>query len=222
MYCSKCGKEVADNMNFCSACGAKILHPITPDGEVKADETKINSETLAENTDEARNCGTVPYYSNAVPAEQVPVELAPVGQAPVVKKSGKKTALIVVASVVAFAVVLTVIISGLVRVVGTNNLKKELLRDWSRTESSDGSFYTLELDFSEEQIDYNFSSSFAFLDSTLATYDYEVVSPNKIVVDYGISEVEIKVEFDDEKEMMIFTPALTSTDSSEYWYNFDY
>lgn len=213
MYCSKCGKEVCDNMNFCSACGAKILHPVTPVQDVKADETEIKSEALVENADEVNNNGSaVPYYSNA----------EPYGQVPVAKKSGNKTAVIVIASVVAAVIVLAVAISGVVRFVGTNNLKKELLRDWSRTESSGGSYYTLELDFSEDKIEYNFNSSYAFLDSTIATYDYEVVSPNKIVVDYGVADVEIEVEFDDEKEMMIFTPALTSTDSSEYWYNFDY
>ncbi len=227
MYCSKCGKEVSDNANFCFLCGTKILHHITTDNQDEQSEkvmcepetavpetggeitaVKAMNEAVVENNAESV---AVPYCFG-VQAEQAD------GSS---KKKGNKTAIIVIASIVVAVVFVSSIIGGVYHIVGTNKLKKELLRDWTRVEGSAGSYYTLELDFSEDRIEYNFDSGFAFLDSTLATYDYKVVSPNKIKVEYGLVEVEIKVEFDDDKEMMTFTPALTSPDKEENWFHFD-
>lgn len=223
MYCSECGKEVSDNANFCFLCGTKILHPVTADNQSGRDEQVMSepetavSETggaiTAEKTVIENNAESVAMpYCFGVQAEQAD------GSS---KKKGNKTAIIVIASIVVAVVFVSSIIGGVYHIVGTNKLKKELLRDWTRVEGSAGSYYTLELDFSEDRIEYNFDSGFAFLDSTLATYDYKVVSPNKIKVEYGLVEVEIKVEFDDDKEMMTFTPALTSPDKEENWFHFD-
>ena len=92
--------------------------------------------------------------------------------------------------------------------IGKSNLENHLLRDWSRVETGDsGTTYKVELDFSKDKIDYNFISSYAFLNSTITTFDYKIISPSKI-----------KIKFNDDKSSFTITSALTSTDSSETWY----
>lgn len=96
-------------------------------------------------------------------------------------------------------------------------LQQELLRDWVRYED-----LTLILDFSEDEIEYQLETGFSYLDTTVATFDYKVISGNKIKVKRFDGEPEIfTIEFDEEKEMMIVTPAIVSTDSTEYWFNFE-
>ncbi len=100
--------------------------------------------------------------------------------------------------------------------IGKANLKKNLKKEWSRIES----YITLVLDFDDDEIDYNFESGIAWLDSTIATYDYKVISSNKIKVKHkGYNyETTVTIEFNDDKTMMTMTPAITSTDSSENWF----
>ena len=142
--------------------------------------------------------------------------------APTPKK--KKTGLVIV--LVAVGVVLALMIGlVLVSVIGVavgigvwnsgkEELQDQLLRDWERVEQSDGSYYTLELDFSYGECDYNFDGS--IIDSKISTFDYEVIAPNKIEIDGR----EITIEFNDDKTMMIMTPALTRVGDKEYWYHF--
>lgn len=59
-------------------------------------------------------------------------------------------------------------------------------------------------------------------DTTVATYDYKVISGNKMkVLRYGDDWETITVEFNDEKTVMITSPALTSTDAREIWVHLD-
>lgn len=103
-----------------------------------------------------------------------------------------------------------------VNTIGKHNLEKSLLNDWSRVETGDsGTLYQLQLDFSSDKIEYKFISSYSWLNTTISTYDYKVVSPNKIKVKDKI----YKIDFNDKKTMMTITPALTSTDNEESWYN---
>lgn len=100
-------------------------------------------------------------------------------------------------------------------------LKAELKRDWLTIEGED-SLYLLILDFSDDEIEYKFDSSYSWLDSTIATYDYIPISKNKMLVKRYSDEWELfTVEFNDEKTMMTVEPALTSIDEKEYWFNFD-
>lgn len=121
----------------------------------------------------------------------------------------------------ALAVVAVIVIMCIYNSVQISNLKKQLLRDWERVESTGSTYYTLGLDFSGNEIDYTFDSSYSWLDSTIATYEYKVISGDKIKVKRYGSWDTFKVEFNEDKEMMIITPAVTSTDDEEYWYNFD-
>ena len=101
--------------------------------------------------------------------------------------------------------------------IGRESLKDEFLRDWSRVEEDNGSYYTLELDFSDDEIEYNFDSF--YVDDTINTYEYTILTGNKFMVE-GRSTI-YTVEFNDEKDMMTITPALTSADEYENWFHFD-
>lgn len=90
----------------------------------------------------------------------------------------------------------------------------ELTRTWERVEADDGTYYTLQLKISDDEIDYNFDAW--LISSTIASYDYWCLAPGIIVVDqvYGKEIIKISIE----EDMMIMTPALTSTDDKEYWF----
>lgn len=100
------------------------------------------------------------------------------------------------------------------------NLKKQLLRDWSRVESHNETYYTLILDFSDDKIEYIFDSVF-YKDTPIESFKYKIISPNEIEVsNCGLDYKEIhKIKFNDDKTMMTMTPALTKTASKEYWYS---
>lgn len=124
--------------------------------------------------------------------------------------------------IVAGAVVLTILIAivGFVVPAVKEEEAKELLQDrllydWSRVESKDSLYYNLVLDFSYSTITYDFEST--YYDSNLYTYTYEVVSGDQIKVDGSL----YTIEFNDDVTMMTITPALTSTDASENWFNLD-
>lgn len=121
--------------------------------------------------------------------------------------------------VVIFAVCLVIVVGAwlLITQIGKANLQKQLMKDWETVEVNDGSYYTLVLDFSEDEIEYSFESF--YFDTTIATYKYNVISGNKFKVDSR--DTVYTVEFNDDKSMMTITPALTSTDSSENWFCLD-
>ncbi len=208
MYCSKCGALLNDTDIFCSVCGTKI------EGEIVEQSVNQQSTPVA-NVDEAVpftapvGIGTenqVPYPSPVVPTVQ----------------TKKKFPFAVVIPIVIFLAVAVVAAIFITNSVGKNSLHDELMRDWSRTEVDNDSYFTLELDFSEDECEYKFESY--FFDETLSTFDYEIVSPDTVIFYYDGNHSngkEVTIEFDDEKEMMTMTPAITSTDSCEYWYNFD-
>ena len=93
--------------------------------------------------------------------------------------------------------------------------KELLLRDWERVEVGEtDTYYTLELDFSDDTIKYNFHSFYAWLDTTIAEFDYKIISANKLEIDNDIYEIE----FNDDNTMMTITPSLTDSELSENWF----
>lgn len=102
------------------------------------------------------------------------------------------------------------------------NLKKELMRDWYKVEGEGGSSILCILDFSDKEIEYRLETGYAWLDTTVATYDYKVFGKNKIkVLRYGDEWETITIEFNEEKSVMTVSPALTSVDDTEIWVNID-
>lgn len=115
-------------------------------------------------------------------------------------------------------VVLAVLVFTIIFNIGKSNLSSELLRDWSRVETGEkGSMYTVELDFSKNTIEYKFISTYSWLNTTIATYEYKVISPNKI----KIKDKTYTIKFGSDKTTMTITPSLTSVDDNETWYNHD-
>lgn len=120
------------------------------------------------------------------------------------------------------AVVAVALIFFIVNAVQASNLKKELMRDWQTVEGEDGSYILCILDFSEDEIEYKLETGYAWMDMTVDTYDYKVISGNKIKVNmYGDDWETVTVEFNEDKTMMTVSPALTSVDDEEQWFNFD-
>lgn len=154
---------------------------------------------LSDDSDFCSNCGASVLKENS--------------SQPALRKN-KKTKLIVI---VALCLVVSLCVGVISNQVGKSNLKKQLLRDWERVESNEGTYYTLKLDFSEDKIVYKFDSF--YYDTTISTYNYTIISKNEFQID-GRSAV-YRVKFNEKKTMMTITPALTSTDSSENWFNFD-
>lgn len=94
-------------------------------------------------------------------------------------------------------------------------LKIILLEDWERVEKgSTGTYYTLELDFSEDTIEYNFHSGYSWLDSTIAEYEYKIINSHQLEIDSDIYDIR----FNEEKTMMTITPSLTDSASNENWF----
>lgn len=214
MFCEKCGTQLEEGKSVCPKCGfepGKNENGSTADA-VNAAESM--PEAVAADSADAGNIADVSECAVSSSGDAAAVNAVPA--APYAKKKPffKSLAFIIPVSVV----LVCAIAFCIYWFAGKAALKKELLRDWSNTETlSSGSYYMLELDFSDDSVDYNFFSY--YIDRTIATFDYKVISPNKI--SYGPYDRVISVEFDAEKEMMTFTPAMTSTDSKEYWFNFD-
>jgi uncharacterized membrane protein (Fun14 family) len=179
---------------FCIKCGEAI-----PDGSTIC---PICNASLVEND----NNQTVVYASQKVQETLV-------GQAQVQKK---KKSLKVIGIVVAVVVILIAVFT--VKEVQKANLKKELLRDWMYLEDK----IIKVLDFSDDKIIYRIETGYSWIDTTIATCDYKVVSGNKIKIKrYGNDYITYSIKFNDNKKMLIVTPAITSTDAKEYWFNFD-
>lgn len=177
-----------------------------------------------------RKCGAeLPESASVCPACEEAVEMPGMpGQEPASNPTyaepepapkRKKTLLIAICAVAAACLVGVCILLG-VQSAQKNKLHEELMRGWSRVEEGDsGTYFRLELDFDEDSVDYNFYSGIAWLDTTLATFDYKVISGNKIkLLDY---DRVFEIEFNEEHTCFQITPSLTDANSSEFWYHFD-
>ena len=198
MNCTKCGSTIPEQSNFCPTCG----HKTTP-GQAEPHGTVIQAS-------DSPLAGDGPLV---VSSSEAPGPIQPVQSWSAVPF---KKYLPVIGVVLALVVGIF-----LWQNQGKAELKKLLLKDWSRIETSDTTTFQLELDFSEDEIEYNFNSSYAFLNSKIATYDYDVIGKDTIKVTSSSVERLIKIEFNDDKDMMTMTPALTSTDDSENWFFHD-
>ena len=106
--------------------------------------------------------------------------------------------------------------------VGKTQLHKELKRDWSDYKRKGDTVMEIILDFSEDEIVYKLETDYSWLDTTVATYKYKVISGSKIkVLRYGDEWETFTIKFNDDKNIMTVTPALTGTEKRENWYNFN-
>ncbi len=210
MFCSQCGKEMENTNSFCPYCGQPVA-------EAQPAPAYENTQMPNEYPQSAPQ-ETPAQYPQGQPSPYQQVNYVPqYTTQPAPKKSNKGLILAIVLPCVAVFIVIAILLSSFIGKGSEKaQLQKQLLRDWSRVESNDGTYYTLRLDFDDDEIEYIFDST--YVDRTIATYEYEVVSGDTIRVE-GFGTVKIK--FNDDKTMMTFTPSITDTQSSENWFNFD-
>lgn len=132
------------------------------------------------------------------------------------KENAKKKIGIIIGIVLLF-----VIVSCAINTVRISNLKKELMRGWNNVEGENGAYILCILDVSEDKIKYRIETGYSWLDTTIGTYEYKPINGNKIKVKQYGEWRKITVKFNDEKNIMTLTPALTSVDDKEEWFNLD-
>ena len=101
-----------------------------------------------------------------------------------------------------------------------SELKKQLVREWLRVEGEEDSSILCILDFTEDEIEYRVETGYAWIDTTIDTFKYKVVSGNKMKVLSNGKWKTITVEFNEDRIKMKITPALTSMEESESWFSF--
>lgn len=113
------------------------------------------------------------------------------------------------------------VICFIVHSIQVSNLKKELLRDWYKVEGEGSSAIICVLDFSDKKVEYKLETGYSWMDTSVATYEYKVISKNRVKIkQYGEWET-ITVKFNDDKSVMTVSPAITSIDDTEIWVNAD-
>ncbi len=129
------------------------------------------------------------------------------------KKKLSKTMLLILSGIAVLVVIIVAVLG-----IQKNNLKKELQKDWLDT---DGTILKV-LEFSDDEVEYRLETGYGWMDTTLFTEKYKVVSGNKIKVQmFGEDWETYAIEFNDDKTVMTIYPAMTSTDESENWYYLD-
>lgn len=216
MFCSKCGKEIDNSNAFCPYCGQPaatqpaVTQPITVQPAVTQPPMEEPPQTAPQQA--FQNAPVQQPMPGYVP--QYAPQYAP-QPAPEKSKKGLILAIVLPCAAV-FTVIIVLLASFIIKSSEKAELQEKLLRDWSRVEYNDGVYYTLILDFSEDEIEYNFDST--YIDRQIATYEYEVISGDTIEVEnFG----EIKITFNDDETMMTFTPSLTDTEYSQNWFDLD-
>lgn len=99
---------------------------------------------------------------------------------------------------------------------GTMKLKKALQNDWALVEDTDD-FFIRVLSFTDKDVTFTFESRLAWLNNTIAIYEYTVVSPTKVKFETGEISKTLKIELSDDGNIMIVTPSLTDDKTSQTW-----
>ena len=214
MFCSQCGTQLADGSKFCMNCGASLQAAPAPAAEAPVEAPVYEAPAAPAYEAPAAPAYEAPAYAQPTyPMPQQGEYAAP--EAPK-KKKGK---VFLIIGIIALALILLLTVScAATKLGGKSRLERMLLEDWSRVENDGDLYFELVLDFEEGYVDYLFES--AYLNDTIATLQYEVISGNEIRVPEHGDRV-YTITFNDDKSMMTITPALTSTEPFEYWFNFD-
>lgn len=195
--CIQCNEWFDIDDCKCPKCGMTMYIQNEPS------QKQVQDEKYAESSPQPVFSEQAPQYVNPNSGNMLNMQMS--NKANKTKKLWIFLLLIPIAALVIFLIIFNI---------GKMNLKNLLLKDWSRVEGEGSSLYVLELDFSNNEFDYNFKG--IFTKDTIATFQYKVISPNSIKIN-GRNEV-YKIEFNKDKTMMTVKPAITSTDSFEYWF----
>lgn len=114
------------------------------------------------------------------------------------------------------ALVMVACIIFVVAAAQVSNLKKQLIREWYAPTDS----ILMVLEFDDDQAEYRLETGYGWMDTTVFREPYKVVSGNSFQIKrFGDGWETYKVTFNDDKTIMTVTPAITSTDPSEKWYD---
>ncbi|MEG1525887.1 MAG: hypothetical protein RR475_12885, partial [Clostridia bacterium] len=98
------------------------------------------------------------------------------------------------------------------------NLKKAIVKEWYDT---DGTIIKV-LEIDDDEIEYRLETGYSWMGTTLGSYDWKVISGNKIKINRFADDSTIfTIELNEDKNILKVTPAITSTDASETWYHID-
>lgn len=130
-----------------------------------------------------------------------------------VQKKFPKVVIIAISAVVCVGIIAFAVFS-----VQKANLKKALVKEWYDVE---GSIIKV-LDIDDDEMQYRLETGYRWMDTTLGTYDWKVVSGNKIKIKRSGNKYKTyTIKLNDDKDVLKISPAITSTDSSETWYHVD-
>ena len=181
---------------FCLKCGEAI-----------PDESKCCPKCGADLTETANDEQFVVYASQNT---EMPNEPATTN----VARKGLSKKLIAVLA----AVVCVIGIFVAVTETGKANLKKDLVKTWYAS----GDSIVKVLDISDDEAEYRLETGYSWMDTTLGTYEWKAVGKNKIEMKRSSGSSETyTVELNDDKDVLTISPAITSLDSSETWYDID-
>lgn len=165
-------------------------------------------KAIPDNSDVCPECGE--NLKEDVKQERDPVVYAMLESKNNFDKSSVKMKKILIGScsIVAVVILITIIIP-------INSLKKQLMKDswYSPSES-----ILKVLEFDENKVEYRLETGYAFLNTSLFDKQYKVVSGSKFKIKISDNTWETyKVTFNDDKTVISVEPAITSTDSIEWW-----
>ena len=129
------------------------------------------------------------------------------------KKKTSKSMIYILAGILVLVVIAVAVFSA-----QKSNLKKELEKTWFVT---DGEIIKV-LEFSDDKVEYRLETGYVWMDDTLFDEEYKVVSGDKIKIRMFEDDWETyTIEFNDGKNSMTVSPAMTSVNNSENWYCLD-
>lgn len=172
-------------------------------------------EAIPDDSEICPKCGNSPTEEadQAVEQEEAVVYAVPEGAVVSVPSKEKKSPpkkLWAILAVVAVALAFTI------HAVQTANLKATLMKEWYDT---DGTILKV-LEFDDDEAEYRLETGYRWMDTTLFCEKYKVVSGHTFKIQrFGDEWETYKVEFNDDKTVMTVSPAITSVDASEKWYD---
>lgn len=114
------------------------------------------------------------------------------------------------------AVALVAVLVFTIYAVQTTSLKEILMKEWY---DADGTILKV-LEFDDDEAEYRLETGYTWMDTSLFREKYKVVSGDTFRIQrFGDKWETYKVEFNDDKTVMTVSPAITSVDASEKWYD---
>lgn len=227
MKCPKCG-EVFDDKTICPNCNEPLTDEnIETAGKEPAEEVKPQAENASETKSEGESAESAAAETEAKPEQEIkPAKKAVKPAADKKHFNVKKTAsgLITVfknlsplkkaIACACAALAVFLIVFGIWYAAGVSSTKKTLMQDWVLVEQNNN-VYIRTLVFEKDKAEFCFESRFAWLNNTIAVYEYKVVFPSRVNFKTDGFSKTVKIDFSEDKQSFTITPALSGDDESQ-------